>query len=606
MAPIFGVAPISGVNPIAEYQRRLAERRAAALREQKLFRRIGNARLGTGLAGVGLAFFVFGEVLISFWWLIIPLLLFLVLVLMHARVVESLERANRSVLFYERGLERLDNRWKGKGETGDRFRNPAHLYEEDLDIFGKSSLFELISTARTRAGEDALAGWLLAPGERAEAIARQQAVQELLPFLDLREELAVLGEAVRSTMDPEAVARWGEAPEVRFPKAAPVIALVLGAAVAFTFGLYMAELIRRTPFLVALFIELGYAFFLGSRTLQVAAAVNSPSRDLALLGKLLARLENEAFHSPLLLRIQAQLKSGALVASEEIGRLSSLVARLDWQRNMFFTPIAMAILWSAQVAMAIERWRKRSGPHIRRWIAGVGEFEALFALAGYSYEHPRNTFPELKEADGGWFDAVGLCHPLLAESQSVANDLRLGGELRLLIVSGSNMSGKSTLLRSVGLNTALAWAGGPVCATRLVISPLQVGASIRVQDSLQDGRSRFYAEITRLREIVNLAAGPGTVLFLIDELLSGTNSHDRRIGAGAIVRTLIERGAIGMITTHDLALAHIADDLPGRASNVHFADTFEAGRLHFDYRLSPGVVERSNALDLMRSVGLEV
>ena len=595
-----------GVTPIADYQARLAERQAAALREQKRFRTIGNARLLTGIVGVGLAFFVFGEVLISFWWLIIPLILFLILVVVHARVVESLERANRSVFFYERGLERLENRWRGKGETGDRFRNPAHIYGEDLDIFGKSSLFELISTARTRAGEDALARWLLAPAERPEALARQQAVQELQPYLDLREDLAVLGEAVRSTMDSEAVARWGEAPEVRFPKGAPIIALILGAAVAITFGLYMAEVISRTPFLVALFIELGYAFFLGSRTLQVAAAVNSPSRDLALLGKLLARLENESFRSPLLLRMQAQLKSSGLVASEEIGRLRKHVARMDWQRNMFFTPIAMAILWSAQVAMAIERWRKRSGPHIRSWIAGVGEFEALFALAGYSYEHPRNTFPELKEVDGGWFDAQGLCHPLLPESQSVPNDLQIGGDLRLIIVSGSNMSGKSTLLRSVGLNTALAWAGAPVCATRLVISPLRVGASIRVQDSLEDGKSRFYAEITRLREIVNLALGPGTVLFLIDELLSGTNSHDRRIGASAIVRTLIDRGAIGIITTHDLALAHIAEDVPGRALNVHFADTFEDGRLHFDYRLSPGVVERSNALDLMRSVGLEV
>jgi hypothetical protein len=594
------------VTPIAEFQARLAQRRAAAAREQKRFRTIGNARLGTGIVGVGLAFFVFGEVLISFWWLIIPLILFLILVVVHARVVESLERANRSVLFYEKGLERLENRWRGKGETGDRFRNPAHIYEEDLDIFGKSSLFELISTARTRAGEDALAGWLLAPAERAEAIARQQAIQELQPFVDLREELAVLGEAVRSNMDPEAVARWGEAPEVRFPTGAPSIALILGAAVAITFGLYMAELISRTPFLVALFIELGYAFFLGSRTLQVAAAVNSPSHDLALLGKLLARLENEPFRSPLLLRMQAQLKSSGLVASEEIGRLRRHVARMDWQRNMFFTPIAMAILWSAQVAMAIERWRKRSGPHIRSWIRGVGEFEALFALAGYSYEHPGNTFPELKQVDGGWFDAVGLCHPLLPESQSVPNDFRIGGDLRLVIVSGSNMSGKSTLLRSVGLNTALAWAGAPVCATRLVISPLKLGASIRVQDSLEDGKSRFYAEITRLREIVNLASGPSTVLFLIDELLSGTNSHDRRIGASAIVRTLIDRGAIGIITTHDLALAHIAEDVPGRALNVHFADTFEDGRLHFDYRLSPGVVERSNALDLMRSVGLEV
>jgi MutS domain V len=592
--------------PLAEYQRRLAERRLVAMREQKLFRSVGNARLATGIIGLGMCFFVFGEVLISFWWLGIPLVLFFILVVVHARVVERLERANRAVLFYERGLERLENRWMGKGETGDRFRNPAHLYEDDLDIFGKGSLFELLSTARTRSGEDALAQWLLAPAARDDAAARQEAVLELQPGLDLREELAVLGEAVRSTMDPQAVARWGEAPEVTFPSGALVIALILGAAVVVTFGTYMAQITSRTPFLVVLLIELAYAFFLGSRTLQVSAAVSSPARDLALLGKLLERLENESFRAPLLQRMQAELKASGLVASEEIDRLRRLVARLDWQRNLLFTPIAMAILWGAQVAMAIERWRRRSGPHIRAWIAEVGEFEALFALAGYSYEHPANRFPELKELDGGWFEAIGLCHPLLPESQCVPNDLRLGGELRLLIVSGSNMSGKSTLLRSVGLNTVLAWAGAPVCATRLVLSPLTVGASIRVQDSLQDGRSRFYAEITRLREIVNLATQPRTVLFLIDELLSGTNSHDRRIGAGAIVRTLIDRGAIGMITTHDLALAHIADDLSGRAANVHFADTFEHGRLHFDYRLSPGVVERSNALDLMRSVGLEV
>jgi DNA mismatch repair ATPase MutS len=184
--------------------------------------------------------------------------------------------------------------------------------------------------------------------------------------------------------------------------------------------------------------------------------------------------------------------------------------------------------------------------------------------------------------------------------------VRLGEETRLWIVSGSNMSGKSTLLRTIGINTVLAWAGAPVRAARMKISPLSLGASIRVQDSLQDGRSRFYAEITRLREIVALTAAERPVLFLLDELLSGTNSHDRQIGASAIVRALIDRGALGLITTHDLALARIADSLPRRAVNVHFADTLENGELHFDYRLHQGVVERSNALDLMRAVGLEV
>jgi DNA mismatch repair ATPase MutS len=279
---------------------------------------------------------------------------------------------------------------------------------------------------------------------------------------------------------------------------------------------------------------------------------------------------------------------------------------LDWQRNLVFAPIAMVLLWSAQVAMAIERWRRVSGRHIHEWIDTAGEFEALCSLACYSYEHPADVFPELADISGGWFEAEAVAHPLMPQSHSIRNDVQLGGEIRLWIVSGSNMSGKSTLLRTIGINTVLAWSGAPVRAERLKISPLSLGASIRVQDSLQDGRSRFYAEITRLREIVALTSGPRPVLFLLDELLSGTNSHDRQIGASAIVHALIDHGALGLITTHDLALAHIADTLAGRAVNVHFADTLENGELHFDYRLQPGVVERSNALDLMRSVGLEV
>ena len=190
--------------------------------------------------------------------------------------------------------------------------------------------------------------------------------------------------------------------------------------------------------------------------------------------------------------------------------------------------------------------------------------------------------------------------------RSVRADLLLADEPRVLIVSGSNMSGKSTLLRTLGVNTVLALSGAPVRARALRLTPLQVGASIRIQDSLQAGASRFYAEITRLRQIVDLTAGALPVLFLLDEILHGTNSHDRRIGAEGLVRGLINRGAIGLVTTHDLALARIADELSPRAANVHFEDHLEEGRMIFDYLLRPGVVQKSNALELMRSVGLEV
>lgn len=498
-------------------------------------------------------------------------------------------------------------KWTGTGETGDRFRNPSQLYSEDLDLFGKGSLFELLSVARTRAGEDFLASWLLAPASMEEVAARHEAVRELRDLLDLREDLAVLGASVRSGLDPDAAARWGEAPEVRFPAGARYIAPIFGVAMVIFFALYMAGAFTRTPFITVLLLEMGYALFLNAQTSRVTHAVDSPSHDLLLLAQLLQRLESETFRAPLLQQLHARLKAGTQQsASAQIARLGRLGERLDWTENKVFAPVAFALLWTAQVAMAIERWRGVSGPDIRQWIDTAGEFEALCSLGSYSYEHPADVFPEFVNIPGGWFEAEGLAHPLMGEAHSIRNDVQLGGETRLWIVSGSNMSGKSTLLRTIGINTVLAWAGAPVRATRLKISPLSLGVSIRVLDSLQDGRSRFYAEITRLREIIALTSGPRPVLFLLDELLSGTNSHDRQIGAAAIVQALIDHGALGLITTHDLALAHIADALPGRAINVHFADTLQNGELHFDYRLQPGVVERSNALDLMRSVGLEV
>jgi DNA mismatch repair ATPase MutS len=288
-----------------------------------------------------------------------------------------------------------------------------------------------------------------------------------------------------------------------------------------------------------------------------------------------------------------------------ITRLSRLIEMLDSGDNPFMKVVGPLMLWTEQLAFAIEAWRKLSGPALRRWLAAVGEIEALCCLAAYTFERPADVFPEF-EPGAACFHGEEMAHPLLDTSRVVRNSVRLGADLRVLIVSGSNMSGKSTLLRTVGINAVLAQAGAPVCARRLKLSRLALGASIRTMDSLQDGTSRFYAEIKRLHQIMELTAGPLPVLFLLDELLHGTNSHDRRIGAEAIVHGLVERGAIGLVTTHDLALAQVVESLAPRAANVHFEDQFENGRMTFDYRLHAGVVEKSNALELMRSVGLEV
>jgi DNA mismatch repair ATPase MutS len=279
--------------------------------------------------------------------------------------------------------------------------------------------------------------------------------------------------------------------------------------------------------------------------------------------------------------------------------------RLNWRLNHFFLFFSLFILWATQFAFAIEAWRKRCGPKVGLWLPAVGELEALCSLAGYAYEHPSDPFPEIADGDP-YFEAIDLRHPLLPQERSVANSVRLGGELRLMVVSGSNMSGKSTLLRTVGVNAALAQAGAPVRATRVRLSRFAMGATLRIQDSLQTGTSRFYAEIKRIHDIMELTRGDLPVLFLLDEILHGTNSHDRAVGAEAVVRGLIDRGAIGLVTTHDLALAQVADALAPRAINVHFEDHIENGRMIFDYKLRQGVVEKSNALELMRAVGLDV
>jgi hypothetical protein len=591
------------VSPSEAYTQRLNFWRQAHLRAESRFRRLGNARLLTALAAVAIAACSFGAGWISAWWLLAPGGAFLIFVVIHERIDRARAAATRGIAYFERALARLTNQWIGRGNAGERFRDPQHVYADDLDLFGRGSLFELLSTARTAAGDRTLADWLLAPGERENVIARQNAVAELRPRIDLREELALMGEDIRAAADAGALASWGEAPPIVFFTGARAIALLLASAALVTFGLFLAHLVSLLPFLVIVLLEMGFNIAVREPERRVLASSSAPSRELQLLALLLERLERETFTAPRLIELKREFQSGKRPASREIRALKRLVEQLETAGNMFFRPIAAPLLWISQYTMAIEAWRRRHGPRIGRWIAAIGELEALCSLAAFAYERPLAAFPELI-GDGPQFEAGALVHPLIPPDRAVPNDVAIGGDTRLWIVSGSNMSGKSTLLRAIGLNAVLAWSGAPVTAGRLRISRVYIGASMRASDSVIDNRSRFYAEISRLRDIVDLARTGKPTLFLLDELLSGTNSHDRRIGAEALVRGLVERGAIGLVTTHDLALAAIADTLGGRARNVHFEDYLEGGEVRFDYKLREGVVTRSNALELMKAVGV--
>ncbi len=591
-------------DPRAEYSQRLEAWQARQALCESQHRRIGTSQLALGgatLLVIGLALVA---KVVSVLWVLAPLLAIVVLAVIHERVLKRRGRCSRTVTYYQRALVRLGNSWMGTGETGERFQSASHPYSRDLDLFGQGSLFELLCTARTRGGQETLAKWLLEPASPQEVRARQEALRDLRGRLDLREDLAVLAEDASSLAPAEDLAAWGEgesllgSPFLRFSSAALAVLWLASVAVWMAWGV-------AYPALLASVVNVSFTLAYRRRVADVTSAVESAARDLALLAGVLARLEAEQFAAPKLVELRAALDSQGLPPSRWIARLNRRMEYLDSRHNLIVRSLDPFVLWTLQCAGAIEAWRKRAGPAVRRWLAAVGEFESLTSLGGYAYEHPADVFPEFAETSP-CFEAQGLAHPLLPDHDAVRNDLGLGGDLRVVIISGPNMAGKSTLVRAVGINAVLAQCGAPVRARRLRLSPLAVGASICVLDSLQGGISRFYAEIRRLKQIIDLTQGPRAVLFLLDEFLQGTNSQDRRRGAEAMVRRLVERGAIGLVTTHDLALAQIADGLGPRASNAHFQDRLEDGKLLFDYRLQPGIVETSNALELMRSIGLDV
>jgi hypothetical protein len=611
--------PEQQAGPRAEYVHRLEDRYREATRLARRERIVGNARVFAFLSGLAIAWLVFRLELLSAWWLVVPVLAFGVLLFVHERVTRAWHRAGRAFAYYQHGLARVDGTWEGKGPTGQRFQDPKHPYAADLDLFGNRSLFELLCTARTRTGEDTLAAWLKTAASADEVRARQEAVAELAPQLDLREDLALLGEPLREKkktaegvpeligVDFEGVARWGAAEPVLTNRLPRLVALVLGILGLTTLYGFLFSGWAPSLFVGTIFVDLAFSGFLYKRINGVLAEVEKRARDLALLASVLARLEAATFQAPRLAELKAILSSGPddTPPSQRIAQLGNLLELLNSRKNQLFAPFAYIMHWGTQMAYAIEAWRAQSGKAIAGWLAAVGQFEALCALATYSYENPDDPFPEVVAGEAV-YDGEGLGHPLLAASQCVRNDLNLGGDLRVLIVSGSNMSGKSTFLRTVGINAVLGLAGAPVRAKRLRLSPLAVGATLRIQDSLQEGKSRFKAELERVKEVVELSRGSMPLLFLLDEIFAGTNSHDRGQGAESLVRGLVQTGALGLVTTHDLSLTHIADRLGARGANVHFADRFDEGVMKFDFCLRPGVVQHSNALALMRAVGLDV
>jgi hypothetical protein len=555
---------------------------------------------------------------------------FIAAVVTHAVLITRKAQIELRISLVGRGLARIADTYEGSPERGEKLAPEQHPYAKDLDLFGQRSLFQLLVTAETAAGQRALATWLLA-GATAKTVAeRQAAVRELAARPDLREDLAVLAREARAKMPPDVLFAWGEAKGafegdmstrvalgVRFLAPITVILAILGWTAGAEIGLL------RHAWLVTLAVQLVAALRTGVATEQSLAAAASREEPLGRYGPIFDRIERTDFESALLGRCRAALRgdgngaSGAAdggdakrqSASSAMGRLQTILSFADLRHaGIFHMLIHLFTLWDLWCAVALEGWRAKHGRRIRQWIEALATIEALASLATFAHEHPDYVFPDVSEGPPR-FAADTLAHPLLSRARRVANSVAFGKEAeapQALLITGSNMSGKSTMLRAIGTNAVLALSGAPVCAKRLAMTTLDVRTSMRITDSLEQGVSHFYAELSRLKEITTASDAGSPVLFLLDEVLHGTNSRERQIGAKAVVKHLLGTGAIGAVSSHDLGLAALEEETSGTVKNAHFEEHVEGETMAFDYRLKPGVVTTTNALRLMRVVGLPI
>ncbi len=593
-------------SPQSEYEQRLQSRASNVRALKKQSDRFSSLRGVLFLSGVALLMASTIWNLLSPQWIAVPILAFVLLVILHARCVRHLKQARQAEIYYRTSLDRLNDQWIDVRPAGEEYFDPQHMYAGDLDLLGRGSLFQLICSARTKLGEETLARWLLSPASTAEIKQRQQAVEELRHELDFREELELLEAETHSDIEQTHLAEWVQQPLTTIPAPLKWASMITGVFAAFSVISWLLSYTGIAPICVAIIIQICLLFFIGPRIRELLNQTDEIRNGLSVLSDVLFLIEQRQFETPHLKSIVSALKTDGIPPSRSIAQLRRQIQGLNnCFRNQFSAPLSILLGIPFHYVYAIQRWLVHVGPHCPEWLSAVGEFEALCSLAGYAYEHPQDPFPDVVEPEAGpRFEGTDLGHPLIPLNQVVRNDVTLNQENRLLMISGSNMSGKSTLMRTVGTNFVLAMTGAPVRATRLTVSPMQAGTAMRVQDSLQQGASLFYQSVARLSAVVHLADASLPVLFLLDEILQGTNSHDRRIGAQSVIETLIKRGSIGIVTTHDLALTEITAQFGDQAKNVHFEDQLVDGKMTFNYRMQPGIVEHSNALELMKMMGI--
>jgi len=598
----------------AFYEKRAAEHQCERERLARRSLHVSNLRgltfvVFAGATGVA----IFSHAGVVAWSLgLLGLGIFFVLVAKHSRIIAAEDLEDRWVRANRDAASRVtDGGWYGLSQTGEHFRNSEHAYSEDLDIFGKGSLFQRLNVAQTHLGQATLAEWLSAPANAREILERQRTIAALEKQVQIRQELEVLGLATREVSrknnafrepeDLEPFLAWAEeAAQPNLHKQA-LIAWGLPCATLLSALLAAYGLVPSTLVLLPLALCLWALSKARRRMSSLLRMLQTSERTVASAGNLFRLLEQNSELFGLSSFAATEAKPSVALAS-----LSRIGGWFELRHNGLIYPfIDVAVLWDIHCWLAFERWRTQHGKLLRPWFAAIGRAEALSSLAGFGFDEPNCCFAELVDEDLG-LEAVALGHPLIHPARRVANDLAALQSGHGLLVTGSNMSGKSTYLRAIGLGCVLGLAGAYVPAKKLCLKRTQIATSMRIRDDLSSGVSHFYAELQKLKRVIDATKQPLPLLFLLDEILHGTNSRERQIGARFIIAELLRNGAFGAVSTHDSALCELSGELASRLRLVHFRESMSAGEMTFDYRVHAGAVTAGNALRLMQKMGMNV
>jgi len=535
----------------------------------------------------------------------LAVVLFLLLLKQETNLVQKKQYLTNLIHVHELEIDLLDRRFEGRDE-GKEFLEPHHPFVSDLDIFGRRSVFQLLNRSSTIAGRLVLAQWLTTPlSDKNQIVLRQRAVRELAGRTDWRQHFSALGkEKTEKKKDQEHIRNWLSEVNYFSSLSFKILAVILPLITLASIGCYLSGAISSSLPLLCFFLQLTIG---GLHAKKINMIHDTLSRKYDAIGKystLIALIEKDTFESDNLQTLQARLMQKDETASQSIRKLKTLVDALDARKNLAVAVILNGILlWDTNVMRRIEDWRGKHRTSFFDWIDLLAEFDAYVSIAGYAASHPESVFPEML-TDRFLIDAENLGHPMIDENRLVRNNYRIEGHSKVDLLTGANMAGKSTFLRTVGVNLCLAMIGAPVCATAFRFSPLRLFTSLRTNDSLQENESFFYAELKRLHMLIQLYEADQPVFFLLDEILKGTNSKDQHSGAVALTRKILRLNGVGIVATHDVELSQLSLELPEHIRNLCFEITINNDKLNFDYMLREGVCRTMNASFLMKKMGI--